>query len=239
MKHSTEHETVPAFPPASSFDSFFFLNKRSYLCWDVVNVATLAALHIFLLSPLPVHPPSRYQDGTAESIQRFCSPRGHGSHLLLRKSWFLVPRMKGTWPLGCPAPQEHRIHSLPSSSDSGAGTGEGSQNEQWVENTGLPAVSNVTFHSYPRGHHQGTSLCAPSVLGHRPGRLFVLGGSAFIYKKIVRGAKEGSSSFLISKKQRATHFTARDCLWLWWQIVQSLLLLEARCLSTSEPAWAA
>lgn len=133
--------------------------------------------------------------------------------------------MKGTWPLGCHAPQEHRVHSLPSSSDSRAGTEEGSQNEQWVENTGLPAVRNVAFHSYPHAGHQGTSPCAPSALGHQPGRLFVLGGSALIYKKIVRRAKEGSSSFLISKKQRTTHFTARDCLWLWWRIVQSSFLL--------------
>lgn len=167
-QHSTEHETVPTFPPTSSFDSFL-KNKRSYLCWDVVNVAILAA---------PSPPPSFRMER-----QRFCSPRGHGSHLLLRKSWFLALRMKGTWPLGCHAPQEHRVHSLPSSSDSRAGTEEGSQNEQWVENTGLPAVRNVAFHSYPHAGHQGTSPCAPSALGHQPGRLFVLGGSALIYKK--------------------------------------------------------
>lgn len=83
-QNSTEHETVPTFPPTSSFDSLF-KNKRSYLCWDVVNVATLATPPtpslLLATPPFPLPNPdfrmeqqSKYRDSAAqEATEAICS----------------------------------------------------------------------------------------------------------------------------------------------------------------------
>lgn len=105
---------------------------------------------------------------------------------------------------------EHRIHSFSSSSDNTqAGTEESFQNEQWVENTALPAVKNVKFHSYPHMGHQGTLLCAPAVLGYQPGNHLYSGAQPYP-KKIIRRAKEGLPPHSSSLRNKEQHILLQE-----------------------------
>lgn len=89
-QNSTAQKAVPTFPLTSNFDSFFSLIKE-VMCVEMASTWQLE------LRP-------RFRDATVEQTQMYGSQRGHGSHLLLRKSSFLAVQMKGTWPLGFSVP---------------------------------------------------------------------------------------------------------------------------------------
>ena len=65
---------------------FFLSNLKKAICVEMLSTWLLE-----------LHP--RFWDGMAEQTQIYCSQRGKGNHLLLRKSSFLALQEKGTWPL--------------------------------------------------------------------------------------------------------------------------------------------